>query len=314
MTAWRMAMRVGRGGKSIVERCVELGVAAITYEPFGETDFTEVPRDDAYAVTHDLKIAQKVSLRRLCYDMEAGDTIYVKEGSEIVAKGAIQGRKGSRAYRFNYARERIEDHNGYPWLQQVPVSWQQEFPRLRTSIGKAQQYAIEPVSAADAAKIEKEGASAVVALLLLSEPQEMLRLESYFRASAAAIKVIERRNNKLSNDFSAWLTAKHSVPSTRERSQIDVQFSLQGIAVLAELKICYGTGTRHAIREALGQLLEYNFYPGRTLRREWLIVIDDAPSDDDQKYAMALRNKTKLPLYLGWQCKGGFEFCPAWPG
>jgi hypothetical protein len=49
-----------------------------------------------------------------------------------------------------------------------------------------------------------------------------------------------------------------------ERRYIDVTFRLKRESVLVEFKIAYNSDPKPAIREALGQILEYNLYPDRT--------------------------------------------------
>jgi hypothetical protein len=85
--------------------------------------------------------------------------------------------------------------------------------------------------------------------------------EAYPRASAGALKTITLRHNKLSNQFSNWLNNKLHIESIQEQNRINIRFEYDEKSVRAELKICYGLGTRRSIREVLGQILEYNYYP-----------------------------------------------------
>ncbi|MGI8772041.1 MAG: hypothetical protein ACR2JE_11450 [Acidobacteriaceae bacterium] len=98
-----------------------------------------------------------------------------------------------------------------------------------------------------------------------------------------------------------------------EQEGIDLHFRLGSIEVLAELKVAYGGNTRHAIREALGQILEYNHYPRRQGHDHWLLVLDSEPQRDDRVFVERLREKRKLPLTLGWKTQDGFTFHPHWP-
>ncbi|HSZ89546.1 MAG TPA: hypothetical protein VK822_09245, partial [Acetobacteraceae bacterium] len=70
---------------------------------------------------------------------------------------------------------------------------------------------------------------------------------------------------------------------------------------MAELKICYDQNTRQAIRDALGQVLEYNHYPGRAPSEEWWIVLDQQPTPDDSAYIQQLREHYLVPLHLGYE-------------
>lgn len=312
---WRMAMRVGENGYEMWDECFELGVAAITYSSIAETNFSAMSVSEASTAWADLAPAQKSSLRSLAYEMRGGDVIYVKSGPEIVGKGIIQGQLGERAYAFNIARRRLVDPNDTPWLQQVRVSWTNDFVPIRIEVGNNQRYAIQNLSDDDVQRLE--GA----ADLLLANPAPMpandeealLSTESYLRASPARLRIISRRHNNLSNAFADWLRSELSVSPTRERAQIDVHFTLGGKRVLVELKVCFGIGTRHAIREALGQLFEYNYYPARTPKDVWLLVLDNEPEPADMEYITLLRSTLALPLFLGWRSDHAFAFHPQWP-
>jgi hypothetical protein len=64
-----------------------------------------------------LASSQKASLRRLTYEMQRGDVIYVKQGPVIVDKGIITG-----GYKFD-SQFRLIDPYGVPWAHQVTVDW-----------------------------------------------------------------------------------------------------------------------------------------------------------------------------------------------
>lgn len=307
-------MRCGPNGYEMSEDCFAAGVAAITYDGVGEVDFSAVPLASAKTIWRRLGPAQKSSLNHLVYDMRAGDTIFVKRGPQIAAKGIIRGKKGERAYRFNSTPEALFDPYENPWFQQVPVAWSNDFTPLRITVGTNPMFTIQKLSDADAQRIEGNllhAASDSPPPLVPDDGD--LSTESYLRAGAAYMRIITPRHNKLSNDFSDWLKRTFSVTTVRERQQVDVRFSVKSTSVLAELKICLGLGTRHAIREALGQLLEYNFYPVRIPTDVWLIVLDCTVSDSDRSYVDLLRKKLSLPLHVGWREKKGFSFHPPWP-
>jgi hypothetical protein len=137
--------------------------------------------------------------------------------------------------------------------------------------------------------------------------------ETYYRDSPERLKEIIPRHNKLSNDICDWLKTVHGIIPYQEQQWIDVRFKLHGHDVIAELKVCAYVGTRKSIREALGQLLEYNHYPSRTPAQLWLIVIDEEPSPDDKDFIDALRADRALPISIGWRTNGGFDFRPPWP-
>ena len=149
MKHWRMAMRAGTHGKSMWPDCFKNGVAAITYKSVSEVDFSQVAEEKFADVCKDLKPSQRTSLRRVVYELKGGDAIYVKEGPSIIAKGIIRGPK-RRAYKFDSAR--IVDENDIPWSHQVPVAWEPPFPEIRITVGRAQQFVVEELSAEDVAR------------------------------------------------------------------------------------------------------------------------------------------------------------------
>ena len=98
------------------------------------------------------------------------------------------------------------------------------------------------------------------------------------------------------------LPAQHP---NQEKGWIDVQFSRGKRRFMAELKICYDRNIRQAIRDAIGQVLEYNHYPGRTLFEEWWIILDQQPTPDDVAYIAQLRKQHLAPLHLGYETNPG---------
>lgn len=135
--------------------------------------------------------------------------------------------------------------------------------------------------------------------------------DGYYRESSSNLKRIIPKHNILSNTFCRWLTDR-GIKAKQEENYIDIFFELGDESYIAELKITYGVGTTKAIRESLGQLLEYNHYPGRYVKGKWLIVLDQDPMDTDFEYIDNLRKERYLPLFLGWQAGTDFQFYPEW--
>ena len=76
--------------------------------------------------------------------------------------------------------------------------------------------------------------------------------------------------------------------------------------------MCHGFSTRAAIREALGQITEYNLYDEDELPAdEWWIVLDEEPGAADLRYATRLRREFGLPLFLVFPVRGGAAFIAA---
>lgn len=125
--------------------------------------------------------------------------------------------------------------------------------------------------------------------------------DPYYQQGVKFLRLIRRRHNKLSNDFTRWLKKVGCTNIRQERDHIDVEFRDKSKHYCGELKICYGIGSTRAIRDALGQLLEYNFYPHRRRFSGWTIVLDEQPTEDVIEYIRTLRREFGFPLSLGWR-------------
>jgi hypothetical protein len=135
-------------------------------------------------------------------------------------------------------------------------------------------------------------------------PQPLLE-DVYQRATAASLKIIRPRHKELCNQFVGWLQQTGRKVLGREKDRVDVEFRDGPNFCRAELKVCYGTTPRFAIREALGQLLEYNYYGWRSSSDRWFIVLDSLPSEHDVRYVRTLTSKRRLPLVLCWRSDDG---------
>lgn len=308
-----MSFRAGNHGPEMWPHCLRLNVAAITYDPLARIDLSKHVSGRPEKLWARLSPSQKASLRRVVYEMKGGDIIYVKQGPKIIDRGVIKGMSGHLAYTFD-SQFRIIDPYKVPWAHQVPVEWSSDFPQIDILVGRAQQFTVEPLLPHDVKALESAvrafgrttGNSEIVDQVPLIE-------EAYYRESPARSKFIIRRHNKLSNEFCRWLKTKHGINAQQEHNRVDVRFGLKNQTVLAELKTCFGVGTTKSIREALGQLFEYNHYPPRGTCHKWLIVLDNEPSREDRRFIEILRETRCLPLTIAWQMKQGFSFYPGWP-
>ncbi|MFA5118808.1 MAG: hypothetical protein WC695_08175 [Candidatus Omnitrophota bacterium] len=138
---WRMAFRCGNQGYSLWKECKKYNVAAITYNSLARIDLTDHKYNEPRSLWNELSPTQKSSLRHVAYDMKNGDTIYVKEGTQIICKGTVLG-KSDRAYVFD-ASFQIVDPNGTPWPHQVPVIWETSFKPINILLGAEQNTVIE---------------------------------------------------------------------------------------------------------------------------------------------------------------------------
>ncbi len=58
--------------------------------------------------------------------------------------------------------------------------------------------------------------------------------------------------------------------------------------------------TKRSIREALGQILEYNHYPSESRARKLIVVGPEKPDKNDCEYLKTLRNTYNLPIWFRW--------------
>ena len=130
--------------------------------------------------------------------------------------------------------------------------------------------------------------------------------DGYLRATGRTLKFIRRRHNELSNSFKTWLELNGYSQVRQETGLVDVEFMHSDELCRAELKVCHGVGTTKAIREALGQLLEYNHYGIREPADRWLVVLDQVPTSEDKEFVDRLRTRLSLPVHLGWEENQGF--------
>jgi hypothetical protein len=314
MAAWRMSLRQGNRGPSLWRKCREFGVAAIFYPSLAKTDLARHPEGQPTEKWDDLAPTQKASLARVAYEMKGGDLIYVREGPKIVGRGIVVGSHKQKAYKFDW-RFRLRDTNGTPWPHQVRVAWGPEI-YVPNVVGR-DQVTVKPLAVDEVDRLEKSIRKFRRKILHTRHKEdshsELLKEESYYRETSARQNKIIPLHNKLSNDFRKWLYEEHFIGAGQEQQRVDIRFRHRNQIIVAELKVCRGVGPRKSIREALGQLLEYNYYPARDSADSWLIVLDRPPSDTDRNFIDILREERDLPLTVGWRRAGTFSFYPAWP-
>lgn len=133
-------------------------------------------------------------------------------------------------------------------------------------------------------------------------------LDKYMRISPAAYREIDPRHKALTNDCFEWLRGKGIEP-VMEKDYIDINFEVHRIRYSVEVKIAGGESTTRSIREALGQMIEYNLYPGRVRTDRWMVLLDVEPTAQDKEFICNLRNDLGIPIYLAWADEGsGFAF------
>ncbi|MHA1882952.1 MAG: hypothetical protein ACTSUO_07890 [Candidatus Thorarchaeota archaeon] len=135
---------------------------------------------------------------------------------------------------------------------------------------------------------------------------------TYWRLSPQNQSKILKRHNRLSNKLVDWLEKQNYRHPMQEEMEslyrVDVEFFAGKELCRAELKICGSGKPLWSIREAIGQLLQYNLYGNREPAKYWFIVLDVKPDQWDFDFIKSLRTSYTLPIWLGWEVKGGFEF------
>lgn len=104
------------------------------------------------------------------------------------------------------------------------------------------------------------------------------------------------QHNELSNSIVDYLKKNgyQNVKAENDHVDISCQDSL-GTRILFELKTA--KTVKAAIREAIGQLLEYNHYPNHNKADKLIIVTAHEPEQEDMQYLMGLRTIYHIPMY-----------------
>jgi Zn finger protein HypA/HybF involved in hydrogenase expression len=133
--------------------CQRVKVAAIEYSSVDDIDLSQYSEGEPKEAWSELAPSQQASLKRLVYEMDEGDVIYVKQGPTIVGKGVVAG-----PYRFD-KKNRIQEPDGAFWQHQRRVDWVPAFPEVRIQLGHQQAVTLVPLSAEDVEGVEQAVAS-----------------------------------------------------------------------------------------------------------------------------------------------------------
>ena len=285
----------------------------MSHPPILNTDLTDLRKDE---VDSEVKTSARSSIWRFAWDMRGGDIIYIGDSvrKSIIARGYINSELGERAYRYNGTNPiTVSNEPDIPWRHEVPVTWDKDFLPFQYKDG-APRYTVTPFDPAWAqgtafSLFENDSEKNAPDL----SDESFINESAYMRATPASQKNVLRLHAALSNRFKAWLWNFYQIKAVQERGQIDLQFLRRKFAHLAELKICYGLNTKHAIREAIGQLFEYNHYPAQVAKQFWWLVLDCKPTEADTQYISTLIEKYQVPLILAWQEGERFEVFPKSP-
>ena len=168
------------------------------------------------------------------------------------------------------------------------------------------QYFANPTILDNSLKLDEEVQPTVRGKSLAGRTSPLVE-DAYLRESPARLKQIEPRHNRLSNAFARWLKEQGYTDIKQEIHSVDVEFRDGPSLCRAELKTCYGITTTKTIREALGQLLEYNFYGVRERADKWFVVLDQEPHPDDHAWLRKLHDVFGLPIALCWLMGDRFQ-------
>ncbi len=108
--------------------------------------------------------------------------------------------------------------------------------------------------------------------------------------------IMEFKHNELSEALEKYLKDNGYTAVVDEEDYVDIKaIDSNGVRLFFELKTA--TKVRYAIRQALGQLLEYNHYDNNTKADKLIIVTTSKPENKDIKYLQTLRDVYKIPVY-----------------
>jgi hypothetical protein len=315
MAYWRMKLRAGSHGPDMWPLCKEYCVAAITYNPIEGVDLEPYSRKNRPPGWEQIKgAAAKGSLSFFAWDIRGGDAIYVADsvGKKIVGMGYAKAPIGELAYYFD-AVSPIVDLEGDSWRHLIDVDWDQTFVPFPYEHPRAALHTVLKLNDAEIEKFERatQETGHRQTGLNKKEVRDTLLLETaYPRYTPAAMRLISRKHVELSNRFKVWLQNTSGIHVNQEQDHIDATFEVGKKRFLAEFKIAYLGNTKKAIREALGQILEYNHYPPKVSRDHWLLVLDTVPRKEDLTFLGLLRERFALPMTLGWTTDSAFNFEP----
>ncbi len=126
------------------------------------------------------------------------------------------------------------------------------------------------------------------------------KTESEITRAAVAGTTFDPAHNRLQNALFDYLVGRFGQSEVSyEDDAVDLVLRSGGRAVFFEIKTAFSA--KQCIRQALGQLLEYSFYPNRREAGELIVVGEPEASADDSEYLDRLRTKFNLPVrYMRW--------------
>lgn len=104
------------------------------------------------------------------------------------------------------------------------------------------------------------------------------------------------KHNNLSNEMVKFLKRKGYTDVVTDKEFVDIQaIDPQGKKIYFELKTA--DTVKLSIRQALGQLLEYNHYPNKNNADKLIIVTSLEITQQDMQYLIGMRSRYNIPVY-----------------
>lgn len=108
--------------------------------------------------------------------------------------------------------------------------------------------------------------------------------------------IMTLKHNSLSNEMVKYLKCKGYTDVVTDKDFVDIQATdPQGNKIYFELKTA--DTVKLAIRQALGQLLEYNHYPNKNNADKLIIVTALEITQQDMQYLIGMRSRYNIPVY-----------------
>ena len=113
---------------------------------------------------------------------------------------------------------------------------------------------------------------------------------------AIASTTVDPRHIKIQNRLFKTLESKYGKNVVQyEHDYVDLKISTPECTTFIEIKTD-GTA-RKCIRQAIGQVIEYSYYPNTNRATEMLVVGEHAPTENDRTYLIHLRKTFGMPIY-----------------
>lgn len=206
-----------------------------------------------------------------------------------------QARYGRAAAPFQKYREGIRPNEA--WLTKMPRPFVERWPSLRIMRANAEEMAEKLVPVG-------EGAQPEATRRLMNQASQFTKrpIGEYLAVVRIAVQRRSRKHEELVNDLAAAFRTV-DIEATNP-SPLDLLISGDP-PIIVEVKVASNGGTLHAIREAVGQLMEYRHFD---LKRAatLCIVLDQAP---DRPEVVEYVEST-LGIMLMWRKPPGFGAGP----